>query len=299
MRAEQTGKETETSAGRGKRLMARMLCEQETPCASVPAADNESFDAWRSVACSRRITARLMDIAEKILTSGGEAGRVEDTIMRLGKAYGFRRVDAFTITSCIFVTVEDSFGNTFTQSRRIRSISTDMEMVRQCNELSRELCRKPLPEEELQQAIDRLSGTGHYSVALRYGAYVMIAACLSVFFGGDFSDFLAAGLAAPLVFAILRLGERAGILNFMVYFLDAFAVGLLIYLLLHLSIGRHYDKIAMANIMLLIPGSGLTTAVREMISGDIMTGMIGFVSAAIQAAAIALGFVAAYILFQH
>ena len=64
-----------------------------------------------------------------------------------------------------------------------------------------------------------------------------------------------------------------------------------------IGIGASYDRIAMGNIMLLIPGIGLTTSVRDMITGDMLSGILGFLAAVIQAIAIGLGFAAAAAIF--
>lgn len=252
-----------------------------------------------SVAASRRITACLMDIGEIMLAAGGEVSRIEDTISRMGMAYGFRKVDVFTITSCIFATVEDGGGNNFTQTRRIRLSSTDMERVRRCNELSRRVCREPLPEEALRAEIKAIRETKEHGTLVKYLGCIFIASGMAVFFGGDAADFFAAALVAVALRLLFNIGMRANIQNFVVYFLDAFLVGLLIYLMVRFRIGHNYDKIAMGNIMLLIPGAGLTTAVRDMINGDVMTGLMGLTNALVQAAAIALGFVAAFTIFEH
>ena len=70
----------------------------------------EQVTAPEAAAESSRILAAVMDLGETMLAAGGEAGRVEDTISRVGLAYGFRKVDVFTITSCIFATIEDEAG---------------------------------------------------------------------------------------------------------------------------------------------------------------------------------------------
>ena len=58
------------------------------------------------------------------------------------------------------------------------------------------------------------------------------------------------------------------------------------------------DKIIIGNIMLLIPGISLTTALRDMISGDTISGLLGLCEALIRALAIALGFAAVLWHFQ-
>ena len=41
----------------------------------------------------------VLDAGELLLTSGAEAARVEDTMRRLARAYGFVRADVLTITA--------------------------------------------------------------------------------------------------------------------------------------------------------------------------------------------------------
>ena len=68
---------------------------------------------------NRRLSM-IMEMGEILLISGAEVSRVEDTITRLCRAYGFARADVFTITSSIVVTASAPGGEAYTQTRRIR-----------------------------------------------------------------------------------------------------------------------------------------------------------------------------------
>ena len=52
----------------------------------------------------RLLVSRALDIGERMLLSGGEVSRVEDTISRILKSYGAQRVEVFTILSFISLT---------------------------------------------------------------------------------------------------------------------------------------------------------------------------------------------------
>ena len=58
----------------------------------------------------------LMDIAEALLAVGAEVNRVEDTLTRMGTAYGAVRMNAFVITSSIVVTMTLPSGRDITQT---------------------------------------------------------------------------------------------------------------------------------------------------------------------------------------
>ena len=59
------------------------------------------------------------------------------------------------------------------------------------------------------------------------------------------------------------------------------------------GLGKDVNQIIIGNIMLLIPGIALTNSLRDMISGDIMSGMLRFFDAVLVAAAIAAGYILA------
>lgn len=52
-----------------------------------------------------RVLHELLKMGEMLLGCGAEINRVEDTMTRLGRAYGAKRVDIFVITSDIVLTV--------------------------------------------------------------------------------------------------------------------------------------------------------------------------------------------------
>ena len=54
---------------------------------------------------AKRILSLLMDLGEAMLQSGAEIHRVEDTLHRVGQAYGAQRTEVFAINSCIVTTM--------------------------------------------------------------------------------------------------------------------------------------------------------------------------------------------------
>ena len=73
----------------------------------------------------------------------------------------------------------------------------------------------------------------------------------------------------------------------------SFFLSLSAILLVQCGFGHDANKIIIGNIMLLIPGIALTNSLRDMISGDIMTGLLRFLDAVLVAAAIAAGYILA------
>ena len=117
-----------------------------------------------------------------------------------------------------------------------------------------------------------------------------IGGSFAVFFGGNLMDGIAAALTGLATVALNRVIERLGQNSLANIFSVSFAAGLLSVLTVYLGIGVHTDKIMIGVIMLLIPGIALTNGVRDMLTGDLVTGMLRVVNAVMLAIAIACGF---------
>ena len=151
-----------------------------------------------------RCLSAVMDIGELLLMHGAEVNRVEDTIGRLCRAYGFVRTDVFTITSSIIVSAMLPDGRTMTQTRRIRERDTDLGVVEAVNALSRRICTAPVSLGALKEEVGRIQEGERDQVLLKLGMYMMISASLSIFFGGSAADGLAAALSGAVLFSVLR-----------------------------------------------------------------------------------------------
>ena len=129
----------------------------------------------------------FLNIGEMMLRAGAEIKRVEDTIMRMGIAYGATKMNVFVITSSIVVTMAFSDGRKITQTRRIMEESgTDFKKLEALNELSRTCCEKILSINELKKEIEYLNKESSESQILL--GSVLASGSFAIFFGGTVWD---------------------------------------------------------------------------------------------------------------
>ena len=57
-----------------------------------------------------RIVQMILDVGEEMLRSGAENFRLEDSLYRMCRSYGFRRYDVYAIPSNLQITVETPEG---------------------------------------------------------------------------------------------------------------------------------------------------------------------------------------------
>ena len=92
----------------------------------------------------------LLELGESMLADGADVRRVEQTLTRMGLAYGAVRMDVFVITSSIVLTMCFPDETSVTQTRRIeKSAVTDFGKLEAINAISRSYCEKPFPVQEL------------------------------------------------------------------------------------------------------------------------------------------------------
>ena len=236
------------------------------------------------------VLACILDMGELLLTGGGEVFRVEDTLGRLCAAYGFQKINVFSITSSIVLTVECPDGTIKTQTRRIVNRGTNLHCVAQVNALSRQLCANPVSVAEFQEKLDDIRKEKTYPQFVVALSYALISCVFAVFFGGSWMDGLAAAISGLVVFTAQQIIGRLRMNNLLENLLVSAFTALAVVLLVRLGIGDSPAKITIGNIMLLIPGISFTTSLRDIINGDTISGLTGISEAAIKAIAIAIGF---------
>ena len=236
-----------------------------------------------------QILSCALDVGERMLICGAEIGRVEDTIGRILRAYGARRADIFTITSSIVVTL-DMQGQIITQTRRIFDQQTDLNQLDQLNGLSRQVCRE-LPDcEGIRRRLDEIAKGPKYARPTMFLVYAMSSAAFSLFFGGSGRDALVSAAIGLFLKWLMDALSGISLNRVLASALYAFAGGAVAALAIRLGLGDSFARIAIGNIMLLIPGVVLTNALRDMLSGDTISGMTRLTQAVLVAIAVATGF---------
>ena len=214
-----------------------------------------------------RVLHELLKMGEMLLGCGAEINRVEDTMMRLGRAYGAKRVDIFVITSDIVLTVLFDDGAELTQTRRISgSPATDFVKLEVLNALSRKVCAAPVSAAELHEALCAIDEK-RPSALRSYLGSVLTALGFTLFLGGGIADALFAGAVGAMVCWMQRKVMPVFRNGAFFQMLTGLLAGAVICLAGRLSDVFAVDKMSIGVIMLLIPGAALTNAVRDMLDG--------------------------------
>ncbi len=232
----------------------------------------------------------VMDIGEQMLCSGAEVHRVEESIRRMCGALGAARVDVFIITSSMVVTVFTDDEHSLTQTRRITSSATDFEKLHHLNSLSRRICAQPLTAQEIRDELGRISAGKTYPFWLECAAYACIAGAFTLFFGGTAVEMLVSLMIGLVVRLGILLSDKMITNKIFSKFFSAVIATVLAFAAVRAGWILAVDKIIIGNIMSLIPGIGLTNALRDLFTGDSIAGLLRSIEAVLTACAIAAGY---------
>ncbi len=238
-------------------------------------------------------TTAVLDLAVELgyqlQVAGGEIYRVEESITRVLAAYGIQGGEVFAIPNCIIASLSDQ-GQALTRIRRVGNHGTDIWRLEAMNALCRRLCRVPLPPAEARRELEEtLEREPYYPQWVTLLAHFVAAASFCLFFGGGGWDALCAGCCGAAIGLCLWLARRLGAGLFLKTIAAGAASALLALAFVAAGLGRGVDLITIGALMLLVPGVALTTAVREIMVGDMVSGLSRLAEAILIAVAIALG----------
>lgn len=229
------------------------------------------------------------EIGWRLLQSGAEIYRVEESIKRILAAYGFAEVEVFSIPSCILVTINDENGHALTRIKRNRSSSLDFDRIDKLNNLCRHVCTERPPLEQIRASLDAIMGKKDYSFWTRLFFTASISASFTLFYGGNFHDSFASFFIGILLFLLLSLLGHFGTNSFFQnIFGSALVAGLSVWTTA-MGWTVNYDKMIIGTLMNLVPGIAITNVMRDILGGDLIAGIIKLVESLMVAVGIALG----------
>ena len=237
----------------------------------------------------QRILEGILDIGEAMLCSGAENFRLDDTMYRMCKSYGFKRYDVFVIPSNIQITVETPEGEILTQIRHIESTGINYDRLDYMNNLARYVCAHTPDARELHRRYLEVMARKQQPLWVTYLAGVMGGTGFAVFFGCGLTDAVVAVLVSLMIVSVGDwLGKRED--NLLIYNLIlAFLSETVIIGMDSLGIGTHPDRIMIGIVMLLISALSTTNGIREILQRDFLSGLINIMNSVLGAAGIAFG----------
>ena len=225
--------------------------------------------------------------------SGAETFRVEETIIRVLRTYGYQ-AEAFAIPNCLIVSIITETGKPMTRMRRIGPHGNNLDAVEQYANLSRRICAEaPTPEGIMDLLQEVEDNRRSYSLFMQAVCYFVSSFGFCFTFRGTFADSIGAGFCGLIVLAVEKLMDRLHSTLFFRTIIAAFCMALFAYYLQSTGLVQNSDATIIGTLMLLVPGLLFTNAMRDVMYGDTNSGLNRLVLVLLISVAIALGTAAA------
>lgn len=241
-----------------------------------------------------KVVELALEVGAGLLSSGGSVSRVETAVDRICRAYSAVDANIVALPSMIMTSIRTRDGKQHTYIKRVYSTSNNLYKLEKYNQLSRDICREKCPIDEALAKCRELGQSKLRNVWVTMIGAMLLAGLYSVLFGGTIADVLPA-FAVALCMALLgEVLARRSLNTYASTFLQSLTGGVLSVLLCKLlnviGVPTQGSYVIIGTIMTLIPGLLTTNAVRDMFTGDLMSGTFLLLNGLLLAVVIAAGY---------
>ena len=239
-----------------------------------------------------------LNIGKVLLKSGAETSRVEDTITRFCRSFGYHDVNVFATPTMIIIGDETTANASL--MCRIRYRSNNLSNVKAINDFSYSLMPESFDYDEtmafLHHLLQRQPPYGKWMVCL---ASAICSAAFASMLGGNSHDFVAAFFTGGLAMVLLKQlgGYRPS--AFWENALAGAAIGACTILCCAISIQCTKTNIIVGSLMPFVPGVACTNGLRDYMAGDLVSGNSRIAEALLFAISIAIGLAFSLLLWYH
>ena len=244
----------------------------------------------------KEATRLALEVGRILLQSGATTNRVELMITKVCRCFGFGHTESFVTPTGIFLTVSDGEDQLSTSIKRIESRRIDLgkiteisHLVQKLERIHKDITKQNMSAAQLYEALQTIDNAKPWPQWLQIISGGTSAGFFCLLFGGSWHEFPVALVVGLLVSLSIRYISKLNINNFL---LNVISSALVVLFAQTMDLFVPYiklDNIIIGGIMLLVPGLAIVNAIRDTMSGDLVSGTARAVEAIFIAVAIAVG----------
>lgn len=240
----------------------------------------------------KRVLKLALNAGKMLLEYGAETYRVEETINSICRTKGLEQVQSFVVPTGIFLNVEHD-DEYYSLIHRTTVKRIDLEIISMVNDFSRKLLIDHMSLEDGEKELVKIENAPIFSLNLRLLAGGLAGGFFTLLFGGNHIEFLIAFINSILVVLFTTMAGRYRISFFLKNLLGGMASMFFALVLVktagNFAVDAQIDSVIIGSLMPLVPGVAIVNAIRDIISGDFVSGTSRLTEAVLIAVALALG----------
>lgn len=227
-----------------------------------------------------------------LLENGAETYRIEETINLICKSKGVEEASCFVVPTGIFINLEYE-GEYYSIIHRTSINRLDLERIAMLNEFSRRFASGDISLVDADNELERIEHAPEFK---RWQIIIgggIAGGFFSLLFGGGAIEFIIAFITSFLVIMFSLISTKYSMAFFIKKFIggmiNMFSALVFVKLMEYFGIYPDIDIIIIGSLMPLVPGLAIVNGIRDIISGDFVSGNSRMAEAILIAVALALG----------
>ena len=232
-----------------------------------------------------------VELSRRMIVSGANLERVQRALDRICTSYGVEDKSVFLMSGYISMAGKLQDGTYVSRQAAIPTPDNHLQRLKQLNRLCYRIVEAPPDPGMLGRILDEASCVKEvYPDWVIDAAQIMSLSCVCLLFGGGPGEVVTVMAIVFSLQRLLKLISRAGLDQVVVNVLTmAFAAGLS-YLIMT-DFGLDIPVVLITISIMVIPGITLVNAVRNLLCGNEMNGIIQLLRVAIETEALAFGII--------
>lgn len=228
-------------------------------------------------------------IGQLMLSNGAETYRVDDTIKRICKSRGFYHINVFMAPNTIIVSDDRFDGYTFMKVIENRCIN--LNKIDLLNDFSRKFVSET--DMSIDNAIEELKNLDdkpeHTQIAINMWTAIGSSSFAVLIGGNNVLTFMLTLITSVMAMVIYNKVKEISNIPVFATLVSSMTIGICGVILVNLGILDTPKMLIVGSIMPLLPGVPFIKAIRDLVSGELMSGVGRAIDAGIIATAIAVG----------
>lgn len=221
-----------------------------------------------------------------LLLGGAESFRIEETVEHIGKSLGLPLTCYVTMTAVVV----SANNGVQTKLVKARISGFNLQTVDRVNSLSRDLVAGTISPDAFYVAIDDLKQrVVDFPLAVKVLSAGVVAMAPSLIGQGTGLDFMLMFFAGIIGYLCYVMTDRYSKTPYAPEFIGGFGIGLFVLMSHSLLSESSSLSIILGAVMPLVPGLAMTNAIREIIMGDVLSGLVRSINALLVVSSLVTG----------
>ena len=239
-----------------------------------------------------------VDLSRQMIISGANLERIQTAVDTICRAYGLSDVSLFLLSTHISLSAVDSEGNYSSRQASIPAAGIHLERLRSLNQLSYKIAEITPNPKTLSQMLERAMHVKDYSEPVIIAGKLCAMLCLSFMFGGTFNEIVPIALVTVIIHYFMSVLEKTGLDRIVTNALTMFTAAVAAVGFVYSGIGDNLPAILITVTMIVIPGIPLVNAMRNLLCGREINGILQMLKIFIETMALGLGIYSALAIFK-